>query len=605
MTFHSFVPQVGIVGLLAAVSVSAFPQEMQLSTVVVTANRTEQPIQAVVADITVIDREEIERSGAGALADLLTRSPGLQFARNGVPGSTTSVFLRGADTRFTAVYVDGVRIDTQSGSGGVTWEALPLSQIDHIEILRGPAAAIYGSDAVGGVVQIFTRRGGGRLKPYLRYGLGSYGTQKSEAGLSGATGNLDYALGLAHERSEGFNTKTNSNPDRDGYTSHAANLHLGLKVNADHRLEATALNSHLNSEYDSSLKAEDHSVHGLSAAGLAWKARWTDRYQSRVQLTEGKDHYDTYPSIYSTDTLVKNHLWHNEYRIGRQLWTAALERREDQLQNSATRPATTLRSQDAVALSYGFHGTSNTLQINARHDIDSEFGGKSTSAIAYAYRLTPQWRATASTGTAFRVPSLFQRFSPYGSASLTPETSQNEEVGLKYQKSGESFSVTYHHNTINNLISYVRGATECPSGSGCYRSTKHARLEGVTVAAEKTCSALTVGASLDWLDPKDLDTGKILPRRARQHGTFTLEAPVQDWSLGGELRIYGHRYDDDANNSRLPGYGLLNLFAQRKLAKDYTLLLRIDNLADHAYQLAKTYDSAGRSVFLGIRWAPN
>jgi vitamin B12 transporter len=151
---------------------------------VVTANRIEQPLSDLVADMSVVGRETIETAGAVGVADVLSRLPGVQMVRNGGAGSTTSVYLRGADTRFTAVYIDGVRVDSQS-TGGASWQDIPLEAIDRIEVLRGPAAAVYGSDAIGGVVQIFTKKGEGKAKPYVGLGWGSRGTVKAQAGVSG------------------------------------------------------------------------------------------------------------------------------------------------------------------------------------------------------------------------------------------------------------------------------------------------------------------------------------------------------------------------------------------------------------------------------------
>lgn len=188
-------------GIGAAVSVPVWAQSSlaapaALSEVVVTATRTEQPLSDVVADVSIIDRDTIARSGATGLADVLDRLPGISITRNGGPAATTSVYVRGAETRFTAVLIDGVRVDTQSGSGGASWNAIPLSQIERVEVLRGPAAAVYGSDAIGGVIQIITRKGEAGFAPSVALGMGSHGTRQLDVALSGASGAVDYALGV-------------------------------------------------------------------------------------------------------------------------------------------------------------------------------------------------------------------------------------------------------------------------------------------------------------------------------------------------------------------------------------------------------------------------
>ncbi|MFM2083959.1 MAG: hypothetical protein RLY95_777, partial [Pseudomonadota bacterium] len=571
--------------------------------IIVTASRIEQPLKDVVADVTRIDRVTIERSGASAIADLLSRTPGIQFARNGGPGTTTSVYLRGADTRFTAVYVDGVRIDSQS-TGGAAWEAIPLSQIDHIEILRGPAAAIYGSDALAGVIQVFTRKGKGAFTPFVGVGLGTYKTKKTEAGFSGKEGEFDYSVGLSQESSNGFNAKQGANPDSDGYSNYAANIRMGLKVNADHRLDATVLNSGVNAQYDSSLTADDHARNQLQTTGLAWRAKWSDVFSTKAMVTQGKSHYDTYPSAYSTDTNVKSYLWQNEFRFANQFVTAALERREDALQNASVTPAATRRSQNALAFGYGITKALHTLQLNARRDVDSEFGSKTTGSAAYAYDIAPAWRTTASLGTAFRAPTLYQRFSQYGSASLQPESSINRELGVKYANQGDSFGVVTFKNKIDNLIVYVTGATGCASAFGCYKGTQHADLQGITMTGATTVRTVKLAASMDWLRPLDTDTGKNLARRAQRVAMLSADMPVASWHVGSELQLVGARFEDAANTIMLGGYGLVNLYGTRKINKDTSFLLRLNNASNHWYQTANTYNTPGRSVFVGVRWEP-
>lgn len=578
-----------------------------MNEVVVTANRTAQPLTDVLADVTIVDRQTIEASGATGLADVLARLPGVELSRNGGPGTTTSLFLRGAETRFTAVYVDGVRVDSQAGSGGATWEAIPLALIDRIEVLRGPAAAIYGSDAVAGVIQIFTRKGEAGTAPYVGVGMGTYRTWRTEAGVSGASGAVDYALGLAREGSRGFSAKTDarSNPDRDGYHSSAANGRVGWQLNAAHRLEGTLLHNESNSGYDASKDADDRSLHRLQALGAHWQAQWSESYKTRLSVTESRDRYETWPSPYRTDTQLRGYLLHNEWRRGAHQFTAALERREDHLVNA---PIDRGRAQNALALGWGLHQGAHTLQLNARHDRDSEFGGKTTGGAAYGYEFARNWRATASAGTAFRAPSLYQRFSMYGAAGLAPETARNVELGLKWLEGSSSFSATVFRNDVSNLITFVGGPGPCPGASGpfpgCYASVGKARYQGLTLAGSHQLAGVRLRGSIDLQDPQNLDTGKQLARRARRHASLGAETRLAQWTVGAEAQLSGRRFDDAANRTALGGYTLLNLYASTRLARDWQLVARVDNLADKQYELARTYGTPGRSLFVGLKWAP-
>ena len=564
----------------------------QLSETVVTATRTEQPLSDLVADVSIVDRESIASSGANGVADLLARLPGVEITRNGGVGNASSVYVRGAEQRFTAVYIDGVRIDSQS-TGGAAWEQIPLSQIERIEVLRGPAAAVYGSDAIGGVIQLFTRKGEGPAVPFVGVGLGNQGTRKIEAGVSGAAGPegaMDYSVGLAHARSDGFDAKASGshNPDDDGYRSTSATARLGYRINAQHRIGANLLVSRLNSGYDGftykpAAPDDDRNLSRLHTAGAHWAAQWSDSYSTRLSVNESLSRYETTPSPYLTETQLRGYLWQNDWRFGAHRLSAALERREDQLENAALVGGTTRsRSQDALALGYGFSAGAHTVQANLRHDSDSEFGGKGTGSLAYGYAFAPGWRATASAGTAFRAPTLYQRFSQYGDASLQPETSRNAEVGLRYGQGTSAFSAVVYRNRVANLINFAAGGT-CGEPFGCYLNTGNAEYSGVTLAGSYQLAGVQLRGSVDFQNPHDRDTGKQLARRAKHHGTFGADAQWAGWTLGAEVQASGRRFDTVANTNVLGGYTLINLYASTRIARDYTLLARVDNLADKDY----------------------
>lgn len=588
----------------------------QLRETVVTATRTAQALSDLVADVSIIDREQIERSGATGVADVLARLAGVEIGR----GSTTSVFLRGGNSQHTAVYLDGVRLDAQSGSGGVEWENIPLAQIDRIEVLRGPAAAVYGSDAINGVIQLFTRKGEGQPAPYVGAGLGSDSLAKVEAGISGSTGTdsaFDYSLGLARETSDGFDSQpqrlsgsptAQSNPDQDGYRNTSANARLGLKINRAHSLEATLLASDLKAQYDSygytpAVPVDDLTDHRLRTAGLSWSAQWSEAYSTRLSVTGSSSRYETTPSAYLTTTDLRGYLFQNELRFGPHLLTATLERRQDELENTSV-GITRARTQKALALGYGFVQGVHSVQLNLRHDDDSGFGGKTTGSAAYGLAITPRLRLTASAGTAFRAPTLYQRFSEYGVSSLQPETSRNVEAGLRYTNGASSLGLVAYRNKLDNLIDYIGGPGLCASPWGCYTNIGRAEYSGFTLSATHAIGGVNLRASLDLQDPRDLDTGKELARRARKHGTLSADTRVGRWQLGAEARFSGQRFSDPANTQRLAGYSLFNLSAATSFARDWTLLARVDNLTDKQYELAKSYATAGRSFYLGVKWAP-
>lgn len=614
--------------LLPLALAAAFPSFSQAQTApqlretVVTATRTAQALSDLVADVSIIDRAMIERSGATGVADVLARLPGVEIGRNGGIGSITSVFLRGGNSQHTAVYLDGVRLDTQSGSGGAAWESIPLAQIERIEVLRGPAAAVYGSDAIHGVIQVFTRKGEGSAAPSVGLAMGSRGLARAEAAISGSAGTdnaFDYSLGVVREISDGFDSQPQrlsgsatpqSNPDQDGYRSTSANARLGLKIDRAHSLEATLLASEMKAGYDAygytpAAPIDDLSQHRLRTAGLSWNARWNDAYSTRLSVTDSSSRYETTPSGYLTKTALRGYLFQNELRLGSHLVTAALERREDELENTSV-GANRSRTQKALALGYGFAQGPHSLQLNVRHDDDSGFGGKTTGSAAYGFALTPKLRLTASAGTAFRAPTLYQRFSQYGVSGLQPETSRNIEAGLRYTDGASSLGLVAYRNKVRNLIDYIDGPGLCASPWGCYTNVGRAQYSGVTLSGTHAVGGVNLTASLDLQSPRDLDTGKQLNRRAKQHATLGATTRLGTWQLGAEAQFSSRRYDYDyaGTTYTLGGYSLLNLSASTSFAKDWTLLARVDNLADKQYELARTYATAGRTFYVGVKWAP-
>jgi len=570
---------------------------------VVSANRVGQPLTDVLADVTLIDEQQIRASGAVNITDLLQRQPRMTLSRNGGVGAVSSLYIRGADNRFAAVYIDGVRVDSQS-TGGAPWEAIALGQIERIEIVRGPAAAVYGSDAVAGVVQIFTKKGEGAFTPYVGVGAGNRRTGMLEAGFSGAHGVVDYALGAARDVSRGYDSRTNSNPDRDGYRQSAFSGRLGVQINADHRLEFTGTHTGMKAQYDASKTANDVIDNRLSTLGASWRAQWSQNYSTRLSVSQSQFRMETTPSPYTAKTTLDNYLFQNEWRQGAHLFTAALERRGDKLLTGAIDGS---RHQNAIALGYGYSSGPHTLQVNARYDRDSEFGGQTTGGVAYGYAFAPGWRVTGAAGTSFRVPTLYQRFSDYGDAGLTPEKGRNLELGLHWAAQGSSLGVVVYRNRITNLIDFG-AAGPCASPYGCYVNTGRAVLRGVTLSGAHKLGPVQVGGSFDLLDPRNAATDKLLARRARRTLKLNADTRLGAWTLGAEWQAASRRYDDAANTVPLAGYGFANLYASTTIAGgatgDWSLLARVDNLGGRNYHLANTYNAPGRTFYVGLRWSP-
>ncbi len=603
-----------------ALAASAHAQT-RLDTVVTTATRAPQKLSDVLSDMTVLTRDDIERQAVGSVADLLRRQVGFEMIRNGGPGANTSLFVRGADTRHTTLLIDGVRVDSQASSGA-SWNAIPLAQIERIEIVRGPASALYGSDAIGGVVQIFTRKGDGKPVVDLGIGGGNRGLVKADASVSGRTGIVDYALSVAAEDSNGFNARPapatpTFTPDDDGYQSRNASLRLGVQLAAEHRLEVSALTSHVDADYDASAtaKTDDRTVSDTRAMRLAWAAQWSSDVRSELSVGESSERYETQPSPYVTKTRVRTYGFNTSWNLGAAgTLQGLLERREDQLDNTGVIGGHGKRHQDAVGAGWSWASGPLSLQLNARHDRDSEFGGTSTGAVAGGYRLGAGWRVQASAGTSFRAPSLYQRFSDSGKASLRPEQGRNAELGLHYAAGRDEFSITAYRNRVRDLIVYVSKpvsgvAGPCPNLYGCYDNVSEGRLQGLSLRGATALGAVRLSGTLDLQAPKDSDKasanyGKLLARRAKTHGTVRAETDIGAWTLGGQVLASAKRTDNLATGNQLGGYALLDLDAQYAVTRQLNLQFKVDNVADRKYETARTYAAAPRQVFIGLRFTP-
>lgn len=575
--------------------------------VVVTAARRPQAAAQVLADLSVLERSAIERSGATCAADLLAELPGIEFARNGGPGGTTSVFIRGAESRHVAVYIDGLRVDAQ-GTGGAPWELIPIDQVERVEVLRGPAAAVYGSDAVGAVVQFFTKRGDRAAGNSASLSAGTHNTAQARVATSGVAAGLDYALAASHGRSSGFNARTiaSANPDADGWRRTGLQARLGAAVAPGHRVEAALLASNLWSQYDGfSASADDVSRQALRTVGLNWQGQWSPASGTRAQLGQSEVTYESQPDFYRTETTLRNLLLQHDQQVGDQHWSFSAERREDELLNPATTYTPVLagrRHQNALAVAWRADWGAHALQAHLRHDDDSQFGSQPTGSLAWGWQWAPAWRLTASAATSFRAPTLYQQRSEYGLATLRPEQGRNLELGLRWADAGTELSATAWRNRVRDLITFG-AAGPCASSFGCYENASRVQYKGLTLAGRGRLAGAALHGSLDWHDPRNTDTDKLLARRARVLATAGVDTAWAGWGLGAALQAAGPRFDDAANLRRMGGYAVLNLRAQRALAPGLTLELRLDNVADKAYELARTYPTGGRRATVGLRWA--
>jgi len=600
-----------------ALSTTAAAQTAQtasttLDPVVVTAARAAQPIAEALADVTVIGADEILRSGVQSLAELLQRQPGVEIVQNGGPGAVSGALLRGANRGQTLVLIDGLRAGSSS-AGSTSLEAIPLDQIDRIEILRGPASSLYGADAIGGVIQVFTKRPQGTsFTPNFSAGYGTYNTGAVSAGFAGTSGPVRYALQAGGRTSDGFNAIVNPdnysfNPDRDGLSTANLSANLAWTWASGQELALQYFGNRLNSQFDGGAPYfDDRTITTVQAWSASSRNRINDLWTSLLTAGQGSDNSESQTSYDNSTfkTTQRQYFWQNDLALPIGALGVILERREEHLATDADF-ATIQRNTNSATGVYQLRADAFSLQANLRRDDSNQYGGKTTGGIALGYKLSPSWRVTAGYSTGFKAPSFNDLYYPgLSNPGLVPETSRNVEVGAYWTAAAgelrwEARAIGYH-NQVSQLIVF-----ECDASFNCApQNVDRATLEGATLGLDLTWRDTRVTASIDLQNPTDDATGRLLPRRARTHGAVQVLQQAGPVQLGLEFVASSLRYDDAADTVKMGGYGIVNLTVEWPFTKGLTLLLRGNNVFNKNYQLAADFATGGSTVYASLRWQP-
>ena len=597
--------------------------EPTLAETVVTASRIKVPITDVLADVSVITREVIDKAGPSSLRELLSQLPGVQFVSNGSYRSSTGVFLRGASTSQTIVLIDGIRVGSAT-TGGASFENMTLDRIERIEVLRGAASALYGPDAVGGVIQIFTRAPTGRPSGNATFGVGSDGVANANVSVRGSAGILGYSLGISREKAAGISTRNNQlsadfNPDDDGFRSTSFDAKLTAQVHANHLLSIALLQNKTDLQFDGRPFPNPGSISGLrwgatnylslSNTTFSWQAQWLDSWKST--LTVGTSADAALSQYRRTDTGAlgadgkfntdrKQVTWQNDILVGKDVLSVVLEKRNEAVESS-TSYTVSERSVRSAAVSYAMNKKDWNALAVVRTDTNSQFGSFNNWALSGGYRLTDTVRAIASVGTSFQAPSFNQLYFPgFGTPTLAPQRNKSKEIGLKYDKSSLAMSAVVYQNLIQGFI--------VPSTNVQQSS---AELRGATLAADNRIGELTYGLSYDYTDPRTRSLNVAADnlrfvRIARHVLNARVTREFGNATVFGELKISSNRVDSNLNftgREVLPGYSTLNVGGTYALNKNLSLLLRVNNLFDKQYTLANGFSTPGFNMFGSISYA--
>jgi vitamin B12 transporter len=603
----------------AACACGAAVAQTALDPIVVTGTREPERLSRITGDVVVIDAQRIRESTADSLEDLLRREAGVQVSRSGGPGQAATVFIRGAGANNTVVLIDGVRVGSAT-LGQAEFESIGLSQIDRIEVLRGPASSLYGADAVGGVVQIFTRRGDGEPRVTANAAVGGYRSREGNVGVSGSGGGFDYAAAIGRESSRGISALKpgdqfgNYNPDDDGYRRNTGQLKLGYTPAAGHRVGLSVVASRLDSQFDSSEFLPDFTqdpspdfrnklnstVTALDYRGVV-NAMWT----TSALLSHDDDDLKSGGNIISRFRTKRDQLtWQNALKFSAdQQLVLAYEHLNEKAQSDSFGADVERRNN---ALVVGYTGTfgAQSLQADLRHDDNSAYGGSTTGRLGWSYEIAPNLRVRALAGTTFRAPSFNELYFPgYGVPTLAPERGRSVELGASWRSAESELSATVYRNRVRDLIGYESDSANCPVDPaysfGCARNFGRAQLQGATLAGAQRFGALSVRGTLDFLDAKDLDTGVRLPRRAARQASLVADYDLGAWSFGAALLAVGARPDAGV---QLGAYETLDLRARWRFAKQWQLEAKLLNATDRTIEPARDYQTLGRQAWVGVRY---
>lgn len=596
-----------LAAILGALSPLASAADNEISgEIVVTATRIEQALNKTLSSTTVITQEDIKKSQATDVPTILRSVAGVEISQNGGIGKPATIFMRGSNSTQVLVLLDGVRISSAT-LGTTSIEHLMLDQIERIEVVRGNVSSLYGSDAIGGVIQIFTKRAHSSSAFNVSEGVGSHGTQRLSTGWGGVVENTSFNIQASRFNTEGVSALDTmiyprANPDNDGYDNTSVSANVRHAFSDDHSLSASLFNSQGRNQFDSgyspSVSADTHdSDVRVSKFSLISDDRLSQTWRSQLRLAQGVDSSQSFTngvpqtpgSLYKTTSQQMS--WQNTVDIdaGKQLLLGVeylKQRVESDLQ-----PAYNQDERKVNGMFVGYTGNygPHQLQTNLRQDNDSQYGIADTGLLGYGYAFNEAWRATSSYSTAFHAPTFNQLYYPnYGNASLNPEKSQDTEVGLHYAENGQRVDFVWFDNHTSDLI----------SGSPL-KNIKEARVDGLELSYAGQFGDTGLQVTAVTQNPRDLSSGAVLDRRANQHGSVALTQQLDALQLGVEWLYSDARMD---STHVLEAYSVLNVSAVYALTKELKLSLRADNLTNQNDSNAYGYNPLGRTFFVSMSY---
>ncbi len=566
-----------------------------LERVIVTATRTETPLRETLASVVIIDRDQIERSLAGDVAELLRFHAGLELGRNGGPGQTTSLFVRGTESNHALVLIDGVEINPGT-LGAAALHNISPHNIQRIEIVKGPRSSLYGSEAIGGVVNIISRRDEGFS---AQAGLGRDATREIalSAGKNWQAGSA--SLSVSRSSSDGFPTRVGADlPDR-GYDNFSAGFNASLTAGA-----STVALRHWHSvgetEYFDFFLQPLTQDYLNRATALEWRLPATQQWNSSLSVSQIEDDIDQQQGNDYVRTRRDVAEWQNDLLLGQHAVVAGLyvAREKTESLSFGTRfdedtDVNALFVEDVVKF-----GASQLL-LAARYTDHESFDGHATYNAEFGHALTDALRLTLATGTGFRAPDATDRFGFGGNPDLEPEESLSFEAGLRGDWDAHTASLQWFQTDIDDLIEFVFDPV---TFGGANLNVARARIRGLEARHDWRSGPWTISTTALVQDPEDRASGKQLARRSKRSLTVNLARTFGEHALGLDVLATSSRPDSPFSDISNAGYVLANLTGRLQLGANWRLQGRLENLLDRRYETAAGFRAADRGIYVSAHY---
>ncbi len=593
---------------------------LKLSNTVITANRAAEERTDTMAAVTVFTRADIDRLQPVNVPDLLNRVPGVQVQQSGGRGSQTGVFIRGTKTAQTLVLIDGVRVGSvTAGGANSALEHLNLAQIERVEVLRGPHSAMYGSDAIGGVIQIFTRRSAGEgLHGRVRVAAGNKGVWERSAGVSGGDQNTRFNLSASLDEMAGFDRTTKGDSlssDDDTYRNKALSFSLSHAFNEQLRAGVNVLDQRGKTEYDNTFMQKPYTDFTASVVSTFVELQATEQWLSRLELgysedkLKGRDKLDSPFSAYDINSYRDSAAWLNTFQLNDEhtLRAGADYSKEKVRTDSNTVYDKDSRWNQAAFIQHNYKGDLFGTELGLRHDKNQQFGSENTWNAALSLPIGQANEFILSYSEGFRAPTLLDLYYPWGAnPDLKPEKSKSYELQWRSQIAKTvTLETSVYRTDIRNAI--VADEFWVP------QNYSNVRINGFETSLQHELFGALGALNLSFIDSRDRKTGYQMPRIAKRTLSYDLDKQLGVFGIGGTWRAVSKSFNDANNNQEIAGFGTLDLRGSWQATHDLGVDLRLANIFDKDYTRA-LYSYEGEAygyredrftVLLGVTWTPN